>query len=105
MKVYIVEYRQGSYDDVRETIPAVFASKSLADKYVDKLKSTFKKCYDYYKSVYDIIDKKYDVFQSNDESEERLIMATKWCYYHERCEKFETPYCFIIEKEVIGFKP
>lgn len=104
MKVYIVEYRQGRFDDVCTYIPAVFTSKALADNYIHKLQCVFKNCYDFYKSIYDDVDDDYEKFNCDDERQERLELSTKWCYYHDKIEKFETPYCFVIEKELIGIK-
>lgn len=101
MKIYIVQVRQGSYDDVSDFIAGTFASKALADHYKHKLEYTFKKCYDFYKSKYDKIDEEYESMGEERKTEE---LATIWCFYHHKKEKFDNPFCHIIESEVRGIK-
>lgn len=104
MKVYIVEVRQGQWDSTREFIASVFTSKALADHYVHKLQCTFKKCHDYYKSVYDIIDEEYEKLDNVKDYAVKNVLAEKYCHYMHRKETFETPYCHITTKELIGLK-
>lgn len=101
MTVYIVQVRQGRYDDVSDFIGGTFSSKALADHYKHKLECVFKKCYDFYKEKFDVID---DIYENMDDELKTNEMAAEWCHFYHKKEKFESPYCHIVKSELKGMK-